>query len=89
MTVRVTATTPAVEVPLTADRAEASVRRSRRTAVLDGEELRIEVVSAVPEPGTALAGPAVIELPESTLLIPHGWSGDVMDSGTIRLERTR
>ena len=89
VTVRVTATTPAVEVPLTAGRAEASVRRSRRAAVLDGEELRIEVVSAVPEPGTALAGPAVIELPESTLLIPHGWSGDVMDSGTIRLERTR
>jgi N-methylhydantoinase A len=87
VTVRVTATTPAAEVPLTADGTDATPRRTQRTAVLDGEELQIEVVSAVPEQGTALSGPAVIELPESTLLIPHGWSGEVMDTGTIRLER--
>ncbi len=88
VTVRVSATTPAAEVPLTAERADRSPRRTERPAVLGGEGLEIEVVSAVPDPGTALSGPVVIELPESTLLIPHGWSGEVMDSGTIRLERT-
>ncbi len=85
---RVTATTPAAEVPLAAERADRSPRRTERPAVLAGEGLEIEVVSAVPDPGTAISGPAVIELPESTLLIPRGWSGEVMDSGTIRLERT-
>jgi N-methylhydantoinase A/oxoprolinase/acetone carboxylase beta subunit len=34
-----------------------------------------------------LAGPAVVELPESTLLVPPGWRGEVGDTGTIRLER--
>lgn len=66
VTVRVTATTPAVDIPLTAD----------------GE-------ATVPEPGTALTGPTVIALPESTLLVPEGWSGTVMETGTIRLERAR
>ncbi len=89
VTVRVTATTPPVEVPLTAGGADPEPRRTRRPAVLGGEELEIDVIAAVPGAGTALSGPAVVELPESTLLIPDGWSGEVLDSGTVRLERKR
>ena len=43
---------------------------------------------AVP-PGTELDGPAVFELPESTVLIPAGWASEVDDTGTIRMSRLR
>jgi N-methylhydantoinase A len=35
--------------------------------------------------GTSVEGPAVIELAESTLLVPEGWAGEVDDTGTIHL----
>ena len=38
-------------------------------------------------PGTELDGPAVVELPESTLLVPPGWAGEVDDHGHDRLAR--
>jgi N-methylhydantoinase A/oxoprolinase/acetone carboxylase beta subunit len=38
-------------------------------------------------PGTVLQGPALCALPESTLLIPPGWHGEVSEHGTSRLER--
>jgi len=28
-----------------------------------------------------------VELPESTLAVPPGWAGEVLGSGTIRLEQ--
>jgi N-methylhydantoinase A/oxoprolinase/acetone carboxylase beta subunit len=34
-----------------------------------------------------LRGPRVVALPEATLVIPEGWTGDVDDAGTILLER--
>jgi N-methylhydantoinase A len=37
--------------------------------------------------GTELEGPAIVELPESTLLIPPGWSGNVEPTGTIVIRR--
>jgi len=37
--------------------------------------------------GTALSGPALCALPEATLLVPPGWSGEVDEHGTIRLHR--
>jgi N-methylhydantoinase A/oxoprolinase/acetone carboxylase beta subunit len=40
-----------------------------------------------PTPGTGIAGPAIVELAESTLLVPPGWAGEVDDGGTILLER--
>jgi N-methylhydantoinase A len=86
VTVRVTAMTPASEVPLTAEAGDAP-ERTQRPAVLDGNDLEIDVLCGIPGPGASLAGPAVVELPESTLLIPDGWTGSVMDTGTIKLER--
>jgi N-methylhydantoinase A/oxoprolinase/acetone carboxylase beta subunit len=36
-------------------------------------------------PGETLEGPAVIEFPETTCLVPPGWSGEADDQGIVRL----
>jgi N-methylhydantoinase A len=60
--------------------------------------VRVSVWGAAPEllvrgepgedlaPGTALAGPAVCALGDSTLFVPDGWSGEVDAHGTFVLE---
>jgi N-methylhydantoinase A/oxoprolinase/acetone carboxylase beta subunit len=40
------------------------------------------------EPGTALEGPAVCELPEATLVVAPGWRGQVDATGAVKLERS-
>lgn len=40
-----------------------------------------------PAPGTAVAGPTVVALPESTLVVPDGWRGAVTASGAIDLRK--
>jgi N-methylhydantoinase A len=52
-----------------------------------GERLELETIEGLPAPGTAIAAPAVIDLPESTVLVPPGWSGEVDATGTIHLRR--
>ena len=47
----------------------------------------VPVVSTSPAPGTQIAGPAAIDLPESTLIVPAQWSGEGDDAGTIRITR--
>jgi N-methylhydantoinase A/oxoprolinase/acetone carboxylase beta subunit len=37
--------------------------------------------------GEQVTGPAVVALPEATLVVPEGWSGTTDDTGTIVLER--
>jgi N-methylhydantoinase A len=54
---------------------------------LDGEEHEAEVLTGEPEPGTRIEGPAIVELPEATLAVPPGWAGEVLESGTIKLEK--
>ena len=87
VTIRVTATGPGVDVELAGDDGEADVERSTREATLAGEQIELEVLRGIPGPGTKLDGPAVIELPESTVLIPPGWAGEVDTTGTIRMTR--
>jgi N-methylhydantoinase A len=89
VTIRVTATTPGAEVELTAGEQDAELQRSRRRAIVDGEEVEIEVLRGEPGPGTEIDGPAVVELPESTLLVAPGWSGKADSTGTIRMEKAR
>ena len=36
-------------------------------------------------PGAHIDGPALIEEPESTLVVPPGWSAEVLGDGTFRL----
>ena len=44
------------------------------------------MIRGAPAPGTELAGPAIVELPESTLLIaPAGWSGRVSIATAARI----
>jgi N-methylhydantoinase A len=85
VTVRVTAVSPGPEAT-THDRGR-GVERSRRRAWFDGVECEAEVLTGEPEPGTAIAGPALVELPEATLVVPPGWRGETLEAGTIRLER--
>jgi N-methylhydantoinase A len=88
VTIRVSATVPGADVSLGEAEQGEELQRGRRTATLDGEELELEVLRGSPPPATWIEGPAVVELPESTLLVPAGWSGEVDDEGTIHL-RTR
>jgi N-methylhydantoinase A len=88
VTIRVTATTHGTDVELAGDRDEHdTMERSTRSAILNGERLEVEVLRGVPAPGTEITGPGVVELPESTLLIPPGWASEVDDTGTIKVTR--
>jgi len=49
------------------------------------ERVQLRVHRGAPAPETELAGPAVVELPESTLLVPPGWAGEVDDTGTVHV----
>ncbi|MFL5865287.1 MAG: hydantoinase/oxoprolinase family protein [Solirubrobacteraceae bacterium] len=89
VTLRVSATMPGAEVSLGDAAGNEEVQRGRRTATLDGEDVEMTVLRGTPPPGTAIDSAAIIELPESTLLVPTGWSGGVDDTGTIRLQRLR
>jgi N-methylhydantoinase A len=89
VTIRVTATAAGVEVELAGGAETPAPARTTRTATLDGEQTELAVLRGIPGPGTQLEGPAVIELPESTLLVPPDWTGDVDDTGTIKLTRSR
>ncbi|MFL5864393.1 MAG: hydantoinase/oxoprolinase family protein, partial [Solirubrobacteraceae bacterium] len=89
VTLRVSATMPGAEVSLGDAAGDEDVERGRRPATLDGEEVELTVLRGTPPPGTAIDGAVVVELPESTLLVPPGWSGAVDDTGTIHLQRRR
>jgi N-methylhydantoinase A len=55
--------------------------------MLAGEEVPVTVLRGAPAPGDELPTPALVELPETTVLIPPGWSGHVHATGTIVLTR--
>ena len=57
-----------------------------REIVFDGEPLAASVLRGELAPGTLVSGPALCALPEATLLVPPGWSGEVDAHGTIRLD---
>ena len=53
-----------------------------------GEEwLESHVARGEPSAGETFEGPAVLELPESTLVLPPGWSAVVDDHGSVVAER--
>jgi N-methylhydantoinase A len=57
---------------------------SSHRAHLDGGWLDLPVHG----PGSAVSGPAIVELPGSTCLVRPGWSGEPDDAGTLVLERS-
>ena len=84
-----TATAQGTDVELAGgDQGAEPLERSTREATLDGEPVELAVLRGIPAPGTGIDGPAVVELPEATLLIPANWTAEVDDTGTIRMNRT-
>jgi N-methylhydantoinase A len=55
--------------------------------VFAGKRIPAAVIRGELAPATRLSGPALCALPESTLLIPPGWSGTVDEHGTAHLQR--
>jgi N-methylhydantoinase A len=84
VTVRVSATLPGADVSL-GEVGSTEPERGSRRATLGGEELEFELLRGSLPPGTKIDGPAICELPESTLLVAPGWSGEVDQQGTIHL----
>jgi N-methylhydantoinase A len=81
VTIRVAAAIPAMPPPRTA--ATEAEHRGERRASFDGEWHDAAVIG----PGTAsFAGPAIVELPGSTLVAPPGWTGEASATG-VTLER--
>jgi N-methylhydantoinase A len=60
-----------------------------RGIVFDGEPLEAMVLRGELAPGSSLSGPALCALPEATLLVPPGWSGEVDAHGTVHLSPSR
>ncbi len=57
-----------------------------RRIIFDGQALAANVLRGELAPGSRVDGPALCALPEATLLVAPGWSGEVDEHGTIRLE---
>lgn len=61
--------------------------RETRPIVFAGAPVASTVLIGEPQPGEAIAGPALCAMPQATLLVPPGWAGAVDEAGTIRLGR--
>jgi N-methylhydantoinase A len=84
VTLRAAAVAPGAQVTVTAT---GDVERSRRTIRWDGAEVEAEVFTGTGlPPGTDVTGPAIVEFPETTCLVPPGWAGEADDQGILRLE---
>jgi N-methylhydantoinase A len=79
--VRVAASEPAGDLRPRPGAGELS--RSSRRARFGGEWVETEVIAGEPPAGTELSGPAVLELPETTLVVPPGARAEVDEHGTI------
>jgi N-methylhydantoinase A len=84
VTLRAAAVRPGADVRLSAT---GKVERSRRRIRWEGAEIEAEVLTGTGLPsGTNVEGPAVIEFPETTCLVPPGWGGESDQQGVLRLE---
>jgi N-methylhydantoinase A len=63
------------------------VERGSREVSLGGHWVEAEVVRGEPPAGFEINGPAVLELPETTLVLPEAWAAVVDEHGTIVAER--
>jgi len=76
---------PALRLSVAAD--EQPTRESKLVAFA-GEWLETELWRGELPVGTQVRGPALCAMPDSTLLVPPGWSGAVDEHGTVVLEGT-
>ena len=84
VTVRVAVAHPAAELP--AGEPPEGEELGRRRALFDGESIDTVVVSGPPP--RQLDGPAIVELPEATLVVPPGWTCGPAPDGTLLMERS-
>ena len=90
VTLRVVASLPGPDVRLQAaepDGGAPSAPGARRPVLFEDGEHEAAVWSGSPAAGARVAGPAVCHLPESTLVVPPGWEGEVRPTGAIVLVR--
>jgi N-methylhydantoinase A len=66
--------------------AEGSIERISRRARFGGDWVEAAVLRGEPPAGESAEGPCIFELPETTLVLPPGWSADVDAAGTIVAE---
>jgi N-methylhydantoinase A len=66
---------------------DGQVEESSRSVWFGGEWHDAVVVRGEPRAGAAFEGPAVLELPESTLVLPPGWSAEVDERGSVVADR--
>ena len=84
---RLTLAQPAAEPQPRAAEDTADLTESVRTARFAGEALEARVIRGEPPQGLSAEGPAIFELPETTLVLPPGWRAEVDEAGTIAAER--
>jgi N-methylhydantoinase A len=87
VTLRVVAQLPGAELDLSPPAAAGEPQRSLRAVVFDGVRHETEILAAAPAPGATIGAPAIVALPESTVVIPPGWTGAIDRTGTVVLER--
>jgi N-methylhydantoinase A len=75
------------ERPRPAAPAAGGLERGMRRAHFNGEWLDAAVLRGEPPEGAGAEGPAIIELPEATFVLPPGWSAQVDGTGTIEARR--
>ncbi len=75
-------TAPSFAAP---QRQRSQLRTETRQIVFAGELLEASVIRGEPEPSDAFAGPALLAMADSTLLIAPGWSGHTDAHGTVHL----
>jgi N-methylhydantoinase A len=85
VTIRASAWSTAPELRPRAARAHAPIADIRRIVFAGANPVLAAVFHGELPPGTAIAGPALCALGESTLLVPPGWAGEVDGHGTIHL----
>jgi N-methylhydantoinase A len=85
VTLRVSAMLAGAEVSLSEADEPEEPERGEREATLDGERVTLGTLRGPVAAGTEIEGPCVVELPESTLLVPPNWAGEVDNTGTIHI----
>jgi len=86
VTIQVSEIEPGPEVALAAAGGAREPARTR-AVVVDGRPVEAEIWIGELAAGVRVAGPAVWQGPEATLLVAPGWSGTVDEAGTVILGR--
>ncbi len=81
--IRLAAIEAAAAMPQLAPQEAGVLARGQRRAWFDGGWLTADVLSGEPSPGTTASGPAILELPETTLVVPPGAVAEVDERGTL------